>query len=105
MSGENVEVVRRQFAAFEHGGLDAAAEFWHAGMDWRAVEGAADDFGVIRGTQALRRYYEDWVETFDDLRAEVEEVIFESAERCAVLVRNSGRARGSRALRIKPEFA
>jgi ketosteroid isomerase-like protein len=98
MSGENVEVVRRQFAAFEHGGLDAAAEFWHAGIDWRAVEGAADDVGVITGTQALRRYYEDWVETFDELRAEVEEVIFESAERCAVLVRNSGRARGSQAL-------
>jgi ketosteroid isomerase-like protein len=98
MSGENVEVVRRQFEALERGGPDAAAELWHPDIDWRAVEGAADDVGVIKGAQALRRYYEDWVETFDELRAEVEEVIFEAGERCAVLVRNSGRARGSSAL-------
>jgi ketosteroid isomerase-like protein len=35
---------------------------------------------------------------FDDLRAEVEEVIAESGARCVVAVRNSGRPRGSRAL-------
>ena len=98
MSQESVEVVRRHFEAFGHGGLDAVEKFWHPGIDWRAVEGAADDVGVIRGTQALRRYYEDWTETIDSLRAEVEEVIFESPERCAVVVRNSGRARGSSAL-------
>jgi ketosteroid isomerase-like protein len=97
MSRESVEVVRRQFEAFERG-LDAMAEFWHPEIDWRAVEGAADDVGVMRGTQALRRYYQDWAEMFDELSAEVEEVIFESDDRCAVVVRNSGRARGSSAL-------
>ena len=94
----SVEVVRRHFEAFEHGGLDAVEKFWHPDIDWRAVEGAADDVGAIRGTQALRRYYEDWAETFDSIGAEVDEVIFESPERCAVAVRNSGRARGSSAL-------
>jgi ketosteroid isomerase-like protein len=91
---ESADIVRRQFAAFEHG-VDEAAEFWHPDIDWRAVEGAADDAGVIRGGDALRRYYQDWIDTMDDLRAEVDEVIFEDGERVAVAVRNSGRGRVS----------
>jgi ketosteroid isomerase-like protein len=95
MSEENVEVVRRQFEAFEQGGLDAVAEFWHPDIDWRAVEGAADDVGIIRGRDRLRRYYEGWIEVFDQLHAEVGEVIYEAEERVAVVVHNSGRGRSS----------
>jgi ketosteroid isomerase-like protein len=97
MPQESSEVVRRQFDAFKRG-LDAMAEFWNPDIDWRAAAGAADDVGVMRGTEALLRYYEDWIESFDELHAEVEEVIFESDERCAVVVRNSGRPRGSKAV-------
>jgi ketosteroid isomerase-like protein len=96
MSPGSVDVVRRQFAAFQSG-LDAVAEFWHPDIDWRAVEGAADDVGVMRGQEALRQYYEDWLETFDDLHAEVDEVVFQSPERCAVAIRNSGRPSGASA--------
>jgi ketosteroid isomerase-like protein len=98
MSHQKVEVVRRQFDALARDGVDAAIEYWDPDIDWRAVEGAADDRGVMTGTQALRRYYQDWEETFHDLRAEIEEVIAESGDRCAVAVRNSGRARGSSAV-------
>jgi ketosteroid isomerase-like protein len=89
------EVVRSQFAAFAGGGLDALATHWHPDIEWRAVEGAADDVGVIRGQQALRRYYADWIDTLDDLRAEVDEVLLEDGERVAVGVRNAGRGRAS----------
>jgi ketosteroid isomerase-like protein len=95
--GEAADVVRRQFEALGRG-LDAVAEFWDPNIDWRAVEGAADDVGVMRGTEALRRYYQAWIDTFEELRAEVEEVLFESDERCAVVVRNRGRPRGSSAI-------
>jgi ketosteroid isomerase-like protein len=88
-------VVSKQFAAFEHGGLDAMAEFWHPEIEWRAVEGAADDVGVIKGRAGLRRYYQDWADTFDQLRAEVEEVLLETDERAAVVVNNSGIGRAS----------
>jgi ketosteroid isomerase-like protein len=98
MSQENVEVLRQQFDAFKSGNLDVVAKFWHSDIDWRAVKGAADDVGIMRGTQALRQYYEDWLETFDELQAEVEEVIYESDELCAVVVHNSGRPRGSSSL-------
>lgn len=89
------EVVRRSFEALEPGGLDAAAEQWHPDIEWRAVEGAADDAGVMRGRAALRRYYEDWFETIDDLRASVEEVLVEEGERVAVVVHHAGRGRAS----------
>jgi ketosteroid isomerase-like protein len=74
------------------------AEYWDPDISWRAVEGAADDVGVMRGAEAVRRYYEDWIETFDELSAEVEEVMFDSAKLCAVVVSNSGRLRGSDAV-------
>ncbi len=89
------DVVRSYFRTFESGGVDAAAEFWDPDIEWRAIEGAADDVGVIRGPDALRRYYQDWVDTLADLRAEVEEVLFEADDRAAVVIRNSGRGRAS----------
>jgi ketosteroid isomerase-like protein len=89
------DVVRSYFRTFESGGVDAAAQFWHPEIEWRAVESAADDVGVIRGHDALRHYYEDWIDTLADLRAEVEEILFEAEDRVAVTVRNSGRGRAS----------
>jgi len=95
MRQRNSDVLREQFRAFEAGGLAAAAEFWHPDIEWRAVEGAADDVGVMKGADAVRRYYEDWFDTLDELRAEVAEVIFDSDERVAAGIRNSGRGRAS----------
>ena len=89
------DVVRRQFDAFALGGLDRVAEFWHPDIEWRAVEGAADDVGVMTGHAALRRYYQDWVDSFDQLRAQVDEVLFETGGRAGVQVRNSGVGRVS----------
>jgi uncharacterized protein len=93
--GGPADIVSRQFAAFGSGGLDEAAKFWHPEIDWRAVEGAADDVGVIKGHEGLRRYYQDWIDTFDQLSAEVEEVLVETGERTAVVVHNFGVGRGS----------
>ena len=84
MSRENVTVVRQQFGALGHGNLDAAAAFWHPEINWRAVEGAADDVGVMRGHDALRRYYADWFEAFDQIRAEVEAIISDADDRVVV---------------------
>jgi ketosteroid isomerase-like protein len=95
MSQANVEVVRRHFEAFQDGGLDGVAKYWDPDIEWRAVEGAADDVGVMRGESKLRRYYQDWIDTMDGLRADVEEVLFDDDERVAAVVRNSGRGRAS----------
>jgi ketosteroid isomerase-like protein len=95
MPSENVDVVRRQWEAYERGGLDTVAAFWHPAIEWRAVEGAADDAGVLEGPHAMRGYYADWVDTFEGIRTEVEEVLGEAGEHLAVVLHVSGRGRES----------
>src|SRR5215212_4599422 len=74
MSRENVEVVRRTLQAFADGGVDAMAEFWDPDIDWQAAEGAIDDVGEMHGPVAVRRYIQDWIDTFDDFRFVVEDL-------------------------------
>ena len=94
MSGSPADTVRAQFAAFADG-LDAVVEYWHPDIEWRAVEGAADDVGVMRGHDALRGYYAEWLESLEGLRAEVTDVLAEVGDRVAVALRNHGRGRAS----------
>jgi ketosteroid isomerase-like protein len=68
MAQSPVDVVQAQFEAFVRGGLDAMEEYWDPDIDWRAMEGAPDDVGEIRGPAAMRRYYAEWVEMFDDIK-------------------------------------
>jgi ketosteroid isomerase-like protein len=95
MSQENVEIVRRSWEAFNRGGLDAIEEFWHPDIEWRAAEGEVDDIGVFRGRDKMRRYYGDWLETFDDWHVEVADVAFHDDERVVAVVRSSARGRAS----------
>ena len=95
MALSNADVVRSYFRTFDSGGVDAAAEFWHPDIEWRAVDGAADDVGLIRGRDALRHYYEDWIDTLAELRADVEEILYEADDRVAAVIRNAGRGRVS----------
>jgi ketosteroid isomerase-like protein len=95
MSPKSSDVVRAYFDAFGPGGRDAVARFWDPAIEWRVIGAGPRHVSVIRGRDAMRRHYDDWVETIDDLRAVVAEVLFEDGERVAALVRNSGRGRGS----------
>jgi ketosteroid isomerase-like protein len=91
----SADVIRSYFQTFDSGGVDAAAEFWHPDIEWRAVDGAADDVGLIRGRDALRRYYTDWIDTLAELRAYVEEILYEAEDRVAAVIQNAGRGRVS----------
>jgi hypothetical protein len=94
MSEENVEIVRRSVAAYDSGGLDAVAEFWHPDIDWRPVEGYLDDVGLIRGPDGLRQYYRQWEETFDAGRTEIEELI-DAGDQVIAVLRGVGRMKES----------
>jgi ketosteroid isomerase-like protein len=43
---------------------------WHPEIDWRAMEGAPDDVGPMHGRDQLRRYYDEWLELFEDITIE-----------------------------------
>ena len=93
MSQENVEIVRDAAAAFNRGDLDAWLEYWTDDIDYRAVEGALDDRGPMHGKDAVQAYFQDWLDTFDDLKAEPLELIDAADEQVVTVLRFGGRAK------------
>lgn len=81
------------FQAFNDGGLDAYAEFWDPDIDYRAAEGAIDDVGEMHGPVAVRRYVQDWIDTFDDFSVVVEELRDAEDDRVLSIQRIKGRAK------------
>ena len=95
MSQENVEIVRSSLQAFAEGGLGAMADFWATDINWRAMEGALDDVGEMQGTDALRSYYEDWLDMFDDVTVVSEELLDIGDDRVLAVQHATGRAKAS----------
>jgi ketosteroid isomerase-like protein len=100
MSQQNVDLVRRSFESLNSvirtGELRPFLdEFLDPDIDWRAVEGAIDDVSGMRGIAAVRRYIEDWLDTFDDMTMTPEEIVEVDDHRVLVHQRLSGRARQS----------
>src|SRR6476620_6578173 len=93
MSQENVEIVRGMAAAFNRGDMDAWLEYWTDDIDFRAAEGAPDDRGPINGKDALRAFVQDWLDTFDEFRAEPVELIDAGVDKVIAVMRISGRAK------------
>jgi ketosteroid isomerase-like protein len=88
-------VLRAHFETFVAGGLDEAAKLWDRDIEWHAVAGALDDVGVIRRHAAMRRYYSEWIDTMDDLRGDVDDIVYEDDELVVARIHNSGRGRAS----------
>ena len=94
MSQENIEIVRDAVVAYNRGDLDAFLdEYWTDDIDYRAVEGAPDDHGPIHGKAEMRAYFQDWIDTFDDMKVEPLEVVDPGGDQVIAVLRNSGRAK------------
>ena len=93
MSEENVAVVEAAWSAAAQGGLDGLASYWTEDVDYRAIEGAPDDLGPVHGKDALRAYNQYWLDTFDDVKVEVLELIDAGADRVVAVLEMSGRAK------------
>jgi ketosteroid isomerase-like protein len=93
MSQENVAVVEAAWNAFARDGLDALAAYWTEDVEHRAIEGAPDDRGPMHGKDALRAYVQDWLDTFDDVKTEVVEVIDAGEDKVIAVLGTSGRAK------------
>jgi ketosteroid isomerase-like protein len=93
MSQENVEIVRDAAAAFNRGDLDTWVESWADDIDYRAIEGALDDRGPMHGKEAVRAYVQDWLDTFDNFRAEPVELIDAGEDQVVAVLRLGARAK------------
>ena len=95
MSQENVEIVRRGVEALNARDLDRhCIEFFDPEVEWQ-TSAEDPDAATHRGLQAYRRYLEQWLESFDGLRADVEEYIDVGDDRVFTWSRFTGLGRTS----------
>ena len=92
MSQENVELVRSAFDSINRGDVDGALEAAARDfeLDWSNSIGPAK--GVYRGKAQARELWTSFVESFDELRWEPEEII--EVDESRVIVVNHVRMRG-----------
>ncbi len=93
MSQENVEAVKIAYEAFARGGLDRWIEQFADDVDYRTVEGAVDDVGPMHGRDALRKWLQDWIDTFDEFFIEPVELIEAGEDTVIAIERYGGRAK------------
>jgi ketosteroid isomerase-like protein len=91
MSGENVEIVRRAFADFEH---DMSEFLELLSDDLVTVRPGLSDPATYRGKEAYLEMTADWVEGFAEWSVTPEEYV-DAGERVIVRIAQTGRGEGS----------
>ena len=94
MSQENVQIVRGAFDAFNRGDLDAVSAVHDPAIEW--ITSSEDpDPATHRGPDGVRRYFEQWIDSFAGLRAELEESFEVPEDRVFTTVHYIGRGSAS----------
>lgn len=89
-----IQLVREIVEALNRGDVEAMLARMHPDFEWRPLESSPVAGGVYRGHEQVRRYVEDWLGTFDNLRLELEEPS-EVAGRVIAVVHGHARGRAS----------
>ncbi len=74
MSEENVEIVRRYYAAWNAGGLDAARVFWSDDFEWHDAPGMPDG-SVYRGAEAAAAHFRDLNEVLGTMEVHLDRAL------------------------------
>ena len=90
MSQENVDVVRRAYAAWNRRDFDEAAELLAPDIEWR-MPSNLPDAETWRSSEEVMHGLGVFLESWDRLRVEVQEYI-DAGDRVVALLRYSGRA-------------
>ena len=88
------QLVHEIIEALNRGDVDGMLERMHPGFEWRPLETSPVAGGVYRGHEQVRRYVEDWLAIFDNLRLDLEDPA-EVADRVVVMVNGHARGRAS----------
>ena len=91
MSRENVDLIRAVFRGWDEARVDGMLPFLHEDVEYRPMEEA----GSINGHGALRRYFERWMEAWDEFEVRPTEFLH-NGDRVfnGVAMRASGRGSG-----------
>jgi ketosteroid isomerase-like protein len=93
MQPGTVDVVREIIDAFNRGDVEAMLARMDPDFEWRPLEDSPVSRNV-RGHEDVRRYVEDWLGTFDNLRLEVGD-LSGVGEHVVAEVEGHGRGRAS----------
>ena len=74
MSEENVQIVRRYYAAWNAGGLDAARAFWSDDFEWHDAPEMPDG-SVYRGVEAVAAHFRDLNEVLGTMEVHVDRAL------------------------------
>jgi ketosteroid isomerase-like protein len=103
MSEEDVERVRRGFAAYNRRDLDGTLANWapDAVLDWSNPRGF--DAAVFRGHREIQAFWQRMLEAFDEVRIEIDDPV--EVERGPVLVENVAYLRGRDGIEVQARSA
>jgi ketosteroid isomerase-like protein len=91
MSQENVELVRTLLDMFARREHEAVFEFYDSDIEWDATgarEANPDLADVYRGHEGVRTYWRRWLQAWEDLEFEVQDVLDAGEEEVVALIRD-----------------
>ena len=95
MSQETLEKVRRAYEAFNTAGLDALLEHFHSEAEYDITSAIGPYAGMYYGRAAIRNFLAEYLESWEYVRMEPEDIIEAGDEHVLVLLRLHMRGKGS----------
>ena len=93
MSGENVEIVRNGFEAWDRHDYEAAASHFSPDVEIDVTDRVLNP-AIYSGLDGAMRFRDEIAETWDEFHVEIEDVVA-AGDEVVVLVRSSGLGRAS----------
>jgi ketosteroid isomerase-like protein len=90
MSQENIEVVRREYAAFAARDWAALAEVWHPEVEYQTLE-TDPDSATYRGVDDITKLFDGFAAPFSEFRVRADEIRDLGADRVLAVERAAGR--------------
>ena len=90
MSEENVEIVRRMWAAFLAGDTQTALSFFDPDVEWDGTN--LPDGRIGTGHEAILDHIARWAAVWDDWSLEIERVVEAGSDQVILFMRERGRS-------------